>query len=34
MKDTGLLEHYTLEELLLELAKIEKIRLANGEVIR
>ncbi len=33
MKDTGLLEHYTLEGLLLELAKIKKIRLANGEVI-
>ena len=29
----GLLEHYTLEGLLLELAKIKKIRLANGEVI-
>ncbi|KUG21237.1 transposase (is4) [hydrocarbon metagenome] len=33
MKDTGLLEDYTLEGLLLELAKIKKIRLANGEVI-
>ena len=33
MKDTGLLEHYTLEGLLLELEKIKKIRLANGEVI-
>ncbi len=33
MKDTGLLEHYTLEGLLLELAKIKRIRLANGEVI-
>jgi transposase len=33
MKDTDLLEEYTLDGLLLELAKIKKIRLANGEVI-
>lgn len=33
MKDTDLLKHYTLEGLLLELAKIKKVRLANGEVI-
>jgi transposase len=33
MKDTKLLEEYTLDGLLLELAKIKKIRLANGEVI-
>jgi hypothetical protein len=33
MKDTGLGKHYTLEGMLLELAKIKRIRLANGEVI-
>jgi len=33
MKDAGLLKHYTLEGMLLELAKIKRIRLANGEVI-
>jgi transposase len=33
MKDTGLLNHYTLEGMLLELAKIKKIRLANEEII-
>lgn len=33
MKDTGLLKHYTLEGMLLELAKIKKIRLANGEIV-
>ncbi len=33
MKDTDLLEEYTLDGLLLELVKIKKIRLANGEVI-
>jgi len=31
MKDAGLLEHYTVEGLFLELAKIKKIKLANGE---
>ena len=33
MKDTSLLEHHTPEGLLLELAKIKKIRLVNRRVI-
>ena len=33
MKEAGLLKHYTLEGMLLELAKIKKIRLANDEVM-
>ena len=33
MKDTMLLEEYTLDGLLLELAKIKKTQLADGEVI-
>lgn len=33
MKETGLLEDYTVEGLFLELAKIKKIKLANGETI-
>ncbi|MDI6719125.1 MAG: IS1634 family transposase [Methanomicrobiales archaeon] len=33
MQETGLLEEYTLEGMLLELAKIKKVRLANGEIL-
>lgn len=33
MKDTGLLEKYTLDGLLMELSKIKKIRLVNGNII-
>ncbi|KAF5039074.1 hypothetical protein DSECCO2_547750 [anaerobic digester metagenome] len=33
MKETGLLEDYTVEGLFLELAKIKKIKLANGETL-
>lgn len=33
MKETGLIKEYTVEKLLLELEKIKKIRLANGEMI-
>ena len=33
MKEAGLLEDYTVEGLFLELAKIKKIKLANGETI-
>jgi len=33
MKETGLMEDYTLEGMLLELAKIKKIGLANGEIM-
>ncbi|WP_449405513.1 IS1634 family transposase [Methanofollis tationis] len=33
MKETGLMEDYTLEGMLLELAKIKKIKLANGEIM-
>jgi len=33
MKDAGLLEDYTLDDLLLELSKIKKIRLVTGETI-
>ena len=33
MKDTDLLEDYTVDGLLLELSKIKKIKLANGEII-
>lgn len=33
MRETGLMEDYTLEGMLLELAKIKKIRLANGEIM-
>jgi transposase len=34
MKETGLLKEYTVEKLLLELEKIKKIKLANGELIK
>lgn len=34
LKDTDLLEEYILDGLLFGLAKIKKIRLANGETIR
>jgi Transposase len=33
MKETGLIKGYTLEKLLLELEKIKKIELRNGEII-
>lgn len=33
MKETGLLENYTVEGLLLELAKIKKITLTDGETL-
>ena len=33
MKETGLIDNYTLDGMLLELAKIKKIKLANGETI-
>lgn len=33
MKETKLLKEYTLEKLLLELEKIKKMKLANGEII-
>lgn len=33
MKITGLIKDYTVEKLLLELEKIKKIKLANGEII-
>lgn len=33
MKETGLMEDYTLDGMLLELSKIKKIKLANGETI-
>lgn len=33
MKEAGLMEDYTLEGMLLELAKIKKIKLANGETM-
>ena len=31
MKETGLIKEYTVEKLLLELEKIKKIRLGEGE---
>ena len=33
MRDAGLLKNYTVEKLLLELEKIKKIQLANGDIV-
>jgi len=33
VRETGLLKNYTVEKLLLELAKIKKIQLANEDVV-